>query len=189
MRSRKTPEGRIVRIQLRILGSWLTRLCEPVLQHGSLRSSTSRNDWEHPAQLAVFGPHFRHVDLSLFKNFPVTERVNMQFRVETFNISNTPNFFIANNNSSNQEFGNASLRYHLSNRSELHSTAVSVRSQSAVLKEERERSRAETNVSALGLFLVHMLGCCVAQRETVGAEEIEAGIPGNLSCCFESYLA
>jgi Carboxypeptidase regulatory-like domain len=58
---------------------------------------------------SMFGPHFRDFDLSLFKNFPITERVTMQFRVETFNISNTPNFYIANNNSSNQEFGNASF--------------------------------------------------------------------------------
>jgi hypothetical protein len=58
---------------------------------------------------SLFGPHFRHVDLSLFKNFPVTERVNVQFRVESFNISNTPNFFIANNNSGNQSFGNAAF--------------------------------------------------------------------------------
>ncbi len=55
---------------------------------------------------SLFGPNFRHVDLSLFKNFPVTERLNVQFRVESFNISNTPNFFIANNNSGNQSFGN-----------------------------------------------------------------------------------
>jgi hypothetical protein len=58
---------------------------------------------------SMFGPHFRDVDLSLFKNFPVTERATIQFRVETFNISNTPNFYIANNNSSNQQFGNASF--------------------------------------------------------------------------------
>ena len=58
---------------------------------------------------SMFGPHFRDVDLSLFKNFPVTERATIQFRVETFNISNTPNFYIANNNSSNQQFGNAAF--------------------------------------------------------------------------------
>ena len=58
---------------------------------------------------SLFGPDFRHVDLSLFKNFPVTERVNLQFRVESFNISNTPSFFIGNNNTSNQEFGNAAF--------------------------------------------------------------------------------
>jgi hypothetical protein len=54
---------------------------------------------------SLFGPHFRHVDLSLFKNFPVTERVNVQFRVESFNISNTPNFYIGNG-SSGASFGN-----------------------------------------------------------------------------------
>jgi hypothetical protein len=58
---------------------------------------------------SLFGPHYRHVDLSLFKNFPVTERVNVQFRVESYNISNTPNLYIANNNSSNQQFGNAAF--------------------------------------------------------------------------------
>jgi hypothetical protein len=54
---------------------------------------------------SLFGPDFRHVDLSLFKNFPVTERVNVQFRVESFNISNTPNFYIGNG-SSGASFGN-----------------------------------------------------------------------------------
>src|SRR6202522_2735140 len=58
---------------------------------------------------SIFGPHFRDVDLSLFKNFPVTERVNLQFRVETFNISNTPNFYIKNANSGKQEFGDAAF--------------------------------------------------------------------------------
>ncbi|NYF79853.1 hypothetical protein [Granulicella arctica] len=58
---------------------------------------------------SMFGPHFRDVDLSLFKNFPVTERATAQFRIESFNISNTPNFFIANNNSANQQFGNAAF--------------------------------------------------------------------------------
>ncbi|RXH56101.1 TonB-dependent receptor [Granulicella sibirica] len=57
---------------------------------------------------SLFGPDFRHVDLSIFKNFPVTERVSVQFRAESYNISNTPNFYIGNGTSASQ-FGNAAF--------------------------------------------------------------------------------
>jgi hypothetical protein len=57
----------------------------------------------------MFGPHYRHVDLSLFKNFDVTHGVKVQFRVESFNISNTGSFFVANTNSGNEELGNGSF--------------------------------------------------------------------------------
>jgi hypothetical protein len=43
---------------------------------------------------SLFGPNFRHVDLSLFKDFPVKEGLNVQFRAESYNISNTPSYII-----------------------------------------------------------------------------------------------
>ncbi|MBV9342063.1 MAG: TonB-dependent receptor, partial [Acidobacteria bacterium] len=43
-----------------------------------------------PSQIA--GPGFHRLDLSLFKNFPITERTRLEFRSEFFNILNHPNF-------------------------------------------------------------------------------------------------
>jgi len=57
---------------------------------------------------SLFGPNFRHVDLSIFKTFPVTERVGVQFRAESYNISNTPNFYMPNGNSGDA-FGNSAF--------------------------------------------------------------------------------
>jgi hypothetical protein len=39
-----------------------------------------------------YGPHVRRGDLSLFKTLPVRDSLSAQFRVECFNITNTPNF-------------------------------------------------------------------------------------------------
>jgi hypothetical protein len=40
----------------------------------------------------IEGPGFHRLDLSLFKNFPITERTRLEFRSEFFNILNHPNF-------------------------------------------------------------------------------------------------
>jgi hypothetical protein len=55
------------------------------------------------------GPHFRHIDMSLFKNFPLKDNLNLQFRVETYDITNTPNWYIPNANASNYQLGSGNF--------------------------------------------------------------------------------
>jgi uncharacterized protein (DUF2345 family) len=57
---------------------------------------------------SLFGPDSRHVDLSMFKDFPVTERVRLRFRAESFNISNTPSFIVSPGSGTTQ-LGNTSF--------------------------------------------------------------------------------
>jgi hypothetical protein len=41
----------------------------------------------------LYGPGLQRVDLSLFKNFNITERLVFEFRTEAFNVLNTTQFF------------------------------------------------------------------------------------------------
>ena len=54
---------------------------------------------------SLYGPHFRHFDLSLFKTFQLTEFLQLQFRAESFNLTNTPSFNQPNGTLGSTSFG------------------------------------------------------------------------------------
>ena len=59
---------------------------------------------------SLFGPHFRNFDVSLVKTFPLTQKLDLQFRVEAFDVTNTPNWFINNNGGNGStQLGNAAF--------------------------------------------------------------------------------
>ena len=47
----------------------------------------------------------KQLDLSLHKNTKIVERLNLQFRAEFFNLSNTPRLGVPNNSQGNNQFG------------------------------------------------------------------------------------
>jgi len=51
------------------------------------------------------GPGVVNMDLSLFRTFRLTDRFNLQFRAESFNLSNTPHFANPNSNANSSSFG------------------------------------------------------------------------------------
>jgi len=51
------------------------------------------------------GPGLINVDMGLFRKFTITERIDLQFRAEAFNISNTPHFANPNSNIGSSAFG------------------------------------------------------------------------------------
>lgn len=54
------------------------------------------------------GPGYQNVNLSLLKNTAITERVNLQFRAEAFNLFNHPNFNLPDNFLGSPTFGRIS---------------------------------------------------------------------------------
>jgi hypothetical protein len=52
----------------------------------------------------LFSPHWVDLDLSLFRRFPIRERLQLEFRAEAFNFTNTPHFDAPNANVNSASF-------------------------------------------------------------------------------------
>jgi hypothetical protein len=98
--------------------------CGPTLLSGSGADAApsggrTANEWFNIANYAAPGPlslgntglqtntapPTRNMDLSVFKDFPLTERFKVQFRAETFNLANTPQFGYPGNTYGSSNFG------------------------------------------------------------------------------------
>ncbi len=79
---------------------WWSRsgLADPEDQGGTPRFGTCGSN-------VLRGPGLINVDMSVFRRFQVTEKVNIQFRAEAFNFSNTPHFANPNSNVGSSGFG------------------------------------------------------------------------------------
>ncbi len=53
----------------------------------------------------IRGPKFFNADMGLIKDTAITERFQLQFRAEFFNVFNNPNFRLPNNNGASAQFG------------------------------------------------------------------------------------
>jgi len=54
---------------------------------------------------SIYGPGYRNYDMSLFKNFHVHDRFNLQLRGEVYNLTNSPRFMNPVTNINSPDFG------------------------------------------------------------------------------------
>jgi hypothetical protein len=63
------------------------------------------NRFGNTGRNGVRGPSFASYDVSLFRDFPIHERVKIEFRAEAYNLTNTPRFGNPVNNVNLGDFG------------------------------------------------------------------------------------
>ncbi len=70
-----------------------------------LNPNTQAGQFGNEGRNVVRGPGIADLDLSLFKNFYIGEGKRIQFRAESFNVMNHPNFQLPENDIASPEFG------------------------------------------------------------------------------------
>ena len=70
-----------------------------------LNPATQAGQFGDESRNASRGPAYADVDLSAFKDIEVTERIHAQFRAESFNVANHPNFELPIADLNSSQFG------------------------------------------------------------------------------------
>jgi hypothetical protein len=68
-------------------------------------SAPAPNTFGNVGRNVLHGPRLFEVDFSVFRKFQVRERMSLEFRAESFNLSNTPHFDKPDSNFSDAAFG------------------------------------------------------------------------------------
>ncbi len=71
----------------------------------SVFSAPLANTFGSVGRNVLTSPRLFEIDASIFRRFRITERINMEFRAESFNLSNTPHFDRPGTTFGNQNFG------------------------------------------------------------------------------------
>ena len=80
--------------------------------HGSIRlrfEEVTEPRFGNAGYNSLRGPHLYNLDLGLFRNFCISERFQLQFRAEAFNLTNTPHFGLPGNNVSDMVLNNGRI--------------------------------------------------------------------------------
>lgn len=68
-------------------------------------SAPTPNAFGDAGRNTLHGPRLFEIDFSVFRKFRVTERISVEFRAESFNLTNTPHFDRPDTNFSDAAFG------------------------------------------------------------------------------------
>ncbi|MBY0507325.1 MAG: TonB-dependent receptor [Bryobacteraceae bacterium] len=78
---------------------------QPTWFDPSVFAAPAPNAFGNVGRNAFYGPGFGNVDLSLFRRFQIKERFKLEFRAESFNFSNTPQYPNPDGGFGNATFG------------------------------------------------------------------------------------
>lgn len=85
------------------IGNWKTS--NPSISKAFNTAAFAKQPWGYPGnerRNQLYGLHQRRVDLSLVRDFAILEGLKFQFRAESYNVSNTPNFSFPSADVNNQ---------------------------------------------------------------------------------------